>query len=187
MCTWACGKPGSEPQSPMLPKDAANSKWSELNPAGQGEAGDQNYLNAASLFGIDPACQVFPKLLDVFNLVLFLALVPVAITQPNFLLSYLGVLVNGATALFFAVGGGWGACLQLLPDCTPQRALPSPPRPPRHHPAPPSPRMLPQVGGAVVAWGAGVGGGAPRLHPGHCARPRAQGVVAPALLHQDLR
>lgn len=37
----------------LLPKDAANAKWSELNPAGQGDAADQNYLNAGALVGID--------------------------------------------------------------------------------------------------------------------------------------
>lgn len=39
--------------SDLLPKDAANSKWAELNPAGQGDMQDQNFLNAGYLVGIN--------------------------------------------------------------------------------------------------------------------------------------
>jgi len=37
----------------LLPKDAANSKWAQVNPAGQGQVGDQNFLTAGYLNGID--------------------------------------------------------------------------------------------------------------------------------------
>jgi len=37
----------------LLPKDAANSKWAEVNPAGQGDVKDQNYLQAGIHFGIN--------------------------------------------------------------------------------------------------------------------------------------
>jgi len=37
----------------LLPKDAANSKWAQVNPAGQGELKDQNFLNAGYQIGID--------------------------------------------------------------------------------------------------------------------------------------
>ncbi len=41
----------------LLPKDAANSKWAQNNPASQGSVGDQNFLNAGSHFGIDTVGQ----------------------------------------------------------------------------------------------------------------------------------
>ena len=37
----------------LLPKDATNSKWAQVNPAGQGELKDQNFLNAGYQIGID--------------------------------------------------------------------------------------------------------------------------------------
>lgn len=37
----------------LLPKDAANSKWAQVNPAGQGDVRDQNFLTAGALVGID--------------------------------------------------------------------------------------------------------------------------------------
>lgn len=37
----------------LLPKDAANSKWAQLNPAGAGNISDQNYLTAGYHIGIN--------------------------------------------------------------------------------------------------------------------------------------
>lgn len=37
----------------LLPKDAANAKWADANPAGQGDVKDQNYLQAGVHFGIN--------------------------------------------------------------------------------------------------------------------------------------
>jgi hypothetical protein len=37
----------------LLPKDAANSKWAQVNPAGQGSVGDQNFLSAGYHVGVD--------------------------------------------------------------------------------------------------------------------------------------
>lgn len=37
----------------LLPKDAANSKWAEVNPAGQGELKNQNFLTAGYHVGIN--------------------------------------------------------------------------------------------------------------------------------------
>jgi hypothetical protein len=37
----------------LLPKDAANSKWAQANPAGQGDVKDQNFLTAGYLIGIN--------------------------------------------------------------------------------------------------------------------------------------
>lgn len=39
--------------SDLLPKDAANSKWAQANPAGQGSITDQNFLNAGYHVGIN--------------------------------------------------------------------------------------------------------------------------------------
>ena len=39
--------------SDLLPHDAANTKWSQVNPAGQGDVNGQNYLTAEALVGID--------------------------------------------------------------------------------------------------------------------------------------
>ena len=37
----------------LLPKDAANSKWAQANPAGQGDIDSQNYLTAGHLIGVN--------------------------------------------------------------------------------------------------------------------------------------
>lgn len=37
----------------LLPKDAANSKWAQVNPAGQGDVKDQNFLSAGYMIGIN--------------------------------------------------------------------------------------------------------------------------------------
>lgn len=37
----------------LLPKDAANNKWSEANPAGQGDVSDRNFLSAGFHIGTD--------------------------------------------------------------------------------------------------------------------------------------
>lgn len=37
----------------LLPKDAANSKWAQVNPAGQGDLKDKNFLNAGAHIGIN--------------------------------------------------------------------------------------------------------------------------------------
>ncbi len=37
----------------LLPKDAANSKWALVNPAGQGDVGDSNFLQAGMHSGVD--------------------------------------------------------------------------------------------------------------------------------------
>jgi hypothetical protein len=37
----------------LLPKDAANSKWAQANPAGQGDVKDQNFLTASYHIGIN--------------------------------------------------------------------------------------------------------------------------------------
>lgn len=37
----------------LLPKDAANSKWAQLNPAGQGDVQDQNFLTAGYHVGVN--------------------------------------------------------------------------------------------------------------------------------------
>lgn len=37
----------------LLPKDAANSKWAQVNPAGQGDVKDINLLNAGYHIGVD--------------------------------------------------------------------------------------------------------------------------------------
>ena len=39
--------------SDLLPKDAANSKWSQVTPAGQGALSDKNFLNSSAHFGDD--------------------------------------------------------------------------------------------------------------------------------------
>jgi hypothetical protein len=41
----------------LLPKDAANSKWSQVNPAGQGDVSGQNYLTAGYHNGVDTVGQ----------------------------------------------------------------------------------------------------------------------------------
>ena len=37
----------------LLPKDSANSRWAQMNPAGQGDIGNQNYLTAGYHMGIN--------------------------------------------------------------------------------------------------------------------------------------
>ena len=39
--------------SDLLPKDAANSTWSKVNPSGQGSVSDQNFVNAGYHYGIN--------------------------------------------------------------------------------------------------------------------------------------
>ena len=39
--------------SDLLPKDAANSKWAQVNPAGQGDLKDQNFLTSGFHLGIN--------------------------------------------------------------------------------------------------------------------------------------
>lgn len=39
--------------SDLLPKDAANSKWAQVAPAGQGDVTDQNFLTAGYLVGVN--------------------------------------------------------------------------------------------------------------------------------------
>ena len=39
--------------SDLLPKDAANSRWAQLNPAGQGDVSDKNFLTAGQTIGIN--------------------------------------------------------------------------------------------------------------------------------------
>lgn len=41
----------------LLPKDAANSKWAQMNPAGQGDVRDQNFLTAGYHIGINTVGQ----------------------------------------------------------------------------------------------------------------------------------
>ena len=43
--------------SDLLPKDAANSKWAQMNPAGQGDVRDQNFLTAGWHTGINTVGQ----------------------------------------------------------------------------------------------------------------------------------
>jgi hypothetical protein len=41
----------------LLPKDAANNRWAQMNPAGQGDVKDQNYLTAGYHIGINTVGQ----------------------------------------------------------------------------------------------------------------------------------
>jgi len=41
----------------LLPKDAANSKWAQVAPAGQGDVKDQNFLTAGYLVGVNTVGQ----------------------------------------------------------------------------------------------------------------------------------
>lgn len=41
----------------LLPKDAANSKWAQVAPAGQGNVTDQNFLTAGYLMGVNTVGQ----------------------------------------------------------------------------------------------------------------------------------
>ncbi len=43
--------------SDLLPKDAANSKWAQINPSGSGMLGDQNFLTAGYHVGINTVGQ----------------------------------------------------------------------------------------------------------------------------------
>lgn len=37
----------------LLPKDSSSSKWAQVNPSGQGDVQDQNFLNSGHMLGID--------------------------------------------------------------------------------------------------------------------------------------
>lgn len=41
----------------LLPKDAANSKWAQMNPAGQGDVRDQNFLTSGYHIGVNTVGQ----------------------------------------------------------------------------------------------------------------------------------
>jgi hypothetical protein len=41
----------------LLPKDAANSRWAQMNPAGQGDVQDQNFLTAGYHVGVNTVGQ----------------------------------------------------------------------------------------------------------------------------------
>jgi hypothetical protein len=41
----------------LLPKDAANSRWAQMNPAGQGDVKDQNFLTAGYHIGVNTVGQ----------------------------------------------------------------------------------------------------------------------------------
>lgn len=41
----------------LLPKDAANSRWAQMNPAGQGDVKDQNFLTAGYHVGVNTVGQ----------------------------------------------------------------------------------------------------------------------------------
>jgi len=41
----------------LLPKDAADSKWAQINPSGSGNVGDQNYLSAGYHVGVNTVGQ----------------------------------------------------------------------------------------------------------------------------------
>lgn len=41
----------------LLPRDAANSKWAQVNPAGQGDVKDQNFLSAGFHIGVNSVGQ----------------------------------------------------------------------------------------------------------------------------------
>lgn len=41
----------------LLPKDAANSKWAQVSPAGQGDVKDQNFMTAGYMIGINTVGQ----------------------------------------------------------------------------------------------------------------------------------
>lgn len=41
----------------LLPKDAANTTWAQVNPAGQGDVKDQNFLNAGAHIGMNTVGQ----------------------------------------------------------------------------------------------------------------------------------
>jgi hypothetical protein len=59
--TKAPGEAGRSPCDPkqrltaedLLPKDAANTKWAQMNPAGQGDLKDKNFLTAGYHIGIN--------------------------------------------------------------------------------------------------------------------------------------
>lgn len=51
--TGACFPKDKLTAEDLLPKDAANSKWSQVNPAGQGDLKDQNFLTAGYHVGIN--------------------------------------------------------------------------------------------------------------------------------------
>jgi hypothetical protein len=41
----------------LLPKDASNSRWAQMNPAGQGDVKDQNFLTAGYHIGVNTVGQ----------------------------------------------------------------------------------------------------------------------------------
>lgn len=49
----ACNPQDQLRQSDLLPRDASNTLWAQVNPAGQGDLKDQNFLTAGYLIGID--------------------------------------------------------------------------------------------------------------------------------------
>jgi len=49
----SCGSRDKVTADDLLPKDAANSRWAEVSPAGQGDVKDQNYLTAGYLVGVN--------------------------------------------------------------------------------------------------------------------------------------
>ena len=51
--TTACYPRDRLGPSDLLPKDAANSQWAQMNPAGQGDIGNQNFLPAGFHIGIN--------------------------------------------------------------------------------------------------------------------------------------
>jgi hypothetical protein len=48
-----CPPKSSLTSEDLLPKNAANTKWAQVNPAGQGDLSDQNFLNATYHVGIN--------------------------------------------------------------------------------------------------------------------------------------
>ena len=53
----ACNPRDKNTVADLLPKDAANSKWAQANPAGTGSVTDQNFLNSGYLAGINTVGQ----------------------------------------------------------------------------------------------------------------------------------
>lgn len=50
----ACASPADRLKAEdLLPKDAANSKWAQVNPAGQGDVQNRNFLTAGYHLGVD--------------------------------------------------------------------------------------------------------------------------------------
>jgi len=51
--TESCAPRDKVTAEDLLPKDAANSKWAQVSPAGQGDVTDQNFLTAGYLVGVN--------------------------------------------------------------------------------------------------------------------------------------